>query len=361
MDNLFSAKEGRKLCCWLSAGNLKCARIFLSVFILRYKFYLRHMMGRIKIFLFVMMSSTLLAQNIPKFDIQGHRGARGLMPENTIPAFLLALDSNVTTIEMDLAITKDKQVIVSHEPWMSAEFCLNPDGISFSKKDEKKFNIYQMSYEQVKQWDCGSKPHERFLGQKKMIVIKPLLSEVIVAVENHIKNFTKYEVDYTIEIKSEPEGDNKFHPKPDKFSDMVYELIDQYLPLDRVVIQSFDFRVLKYWHKKYPEVRLAALVENKKPIEQNLTELGFVPSVYSPNFKLLTKDTVELLHTKNVELTEKQKEEKISPRLRVIPWTVNEPIEMLSVKGMGVDGFITDYPDRAAKFKRTLNISAGKK
>ncbi len=311
-----------------------------------------------KLFLFTMMiGSALYAQYIPKFDIQGHRGARGLMPENTIPAFLWALDSNVTTIEMDLAITKDRQVIVSHEPWMSAEICLNPDGNSFAKKDEKKFNIYQMTYEQVKQWDCGSKAHERFPEQKKMIVTKPLLSDVIVAVENHIKNFTKYEVDYNIEIKSEPESDNRFHPKPDKFSDMVYELIDQYLPLDRVVIQSFDFRVLKYWHKKHPEVRLAILVENKKSIDNNLNELGFVPSIYSPDFKLLSKDSVEYLHTKNAELTDKQKEAKIRPRLRVIPWTVNEPSEMLSVKGMDVDGFITDYPDRAAKFKRTFNIT----
>lgn len=320
--------------------------------------YLCPMKLKTKLFLFaIMIGSTLHAQYIPKFDIQGHRGARGKMPENTIPAFLFALDSNVTTLELDLAITKDKQVIVSHEPWMSAEICLNPEGNPFTKKDEKKFNIYQMTYDQVKLWDCGSKEHERFPEQKKMIVSKPLLSDVIIAAENHIKNFTKYEVDYNIEIKSEPETDNKFHPKPDKFSDMAYELIDQYLPLDRVVIQSFDFRVLKYWHKKYPEVRLAALVENKKSIDENLNELGFIPSIYSPDFKLLAKDSVEYLHTKNVELTEKQKEAKIKSRLRVIPWTVNEPAEMLSVKGMDVDGFITDYPDRAAKFKRTLSIT----
>jgi glycerophosphoryl diester phosphodiesterase len=324
--------------------------------------YLCAMKLKTKFFLFaIMIGSTLQAQYIPKFDIQGHRGARGKMPENTIPAFLFALDSNVTTLELDLAITKDKQVIVSHEPWMSAEICLNPDGNLFTKKDEKKFNIYQMTYEQVKLWDCGSKVHERFPEQKKMIVTKPLLSDVIVVVENHIKNFTKYEVDYNIEIKSEPETDNKFHPKPEQFSDLVYELIDQYLPLNRVVIQSFDFRVLKYWHKKYPEVRLAALVENKKSIDENLNALGFIPSIYSPDFKLLAKDSVEYLHTKNVELTEKQKDAKIKPRLRVIPWTVNEPAEMLSVKGMDVDGLITDYPDRAAKFKRTLNISSGKK
>jgi len=299
------------------------------------------------LFLMAIGSGGFAQSYIPKFDIQGHRGARGLRPENSIPAFLLALDSGVTTIELDLAVTKDKQLVVSHEPWMSASICTTPEGKSFQSKDEKKYNIYRMTYEQVRQWDCGSKGNERFPQQQKMIVTKPLLSEVIVAVENHIKNFTRYEVDYNIEIKSLPEDDNKFHPKPEVFSDMVYELVDQYLPLDRVVIQSFDFRVLKYWHEKYPDVRLAALVENKKSVEDNLTALGFAPSIYSPYFQLLSKDDVKNLHEK---------------KIRVIPWTVNEESDMLSLKGMDVDGFITDYPDRAARFKRTLNIKPkGKK
>jgi glycerophosphoryl diester phosphodiesterase len=300
------------------------------------------------VFFVVLVVNASIAQSyIPKFDIQGHRGARGLRPENSIPAFLLALDSGVTTIELDLAVTKDKQLVVSHEPWMSASICTTPEGESFQLKDEKKYNIYKMTYEQVRQWDCGSKGNERFLQQQKLATSKPLLSEVIVAVENHIKNFTRYEVDYNIEIKTLPEDDNKFHPKPEIFSDLVYELVDQYLPLDRVVIQSFDFRVLKYWHEKYPDVRLAALVENKKSVEDNLTALGFAPSIYSPYFQLLTKDDVKNLHEK---------------KIRVIPWTVNEESDMLSLKGMDVDGFITDYPDRAARFKRTLNIKPkGKK
>lgn len=299
------------------------------------------------LFLFSIEQNLIAQSYIPKFDIQGHRGARGMMPENTIPAFLMALDSGVNTIELDLAVTKDGQLVVSHEPWMSASICTNPSGKAFDEKSERKNNLYQMTYEQVKQWDCGSKGNVNFPQQMRMMVAKPLLSDVIVAVENHIKNFTRYEVDYSIEIKSMPQGDNKFHPKPEVFSDMVYNLVDQYLPLDRVVIQSFDFRVLKYWHEKYPEVRLAALVENKKSVSENLANLGFIPSIYSPNYKLLTKEQVKELHNKKV---------------RVIPWTVNEPGDMLSLKGMDVDGFITDYPGRAAKFRRTLNIqSRGRK
>src|SRR5215216_400070 len=83
---------------------------------------------------------------IPKFDVQGHRGARGLMPENTIPAFIMAIDTGVTTIELDLAVTKDKQLIVSHEGWMSSFICLDREGKEITAKNEKKHNIYQMTY-----------------------------------------------------------------------------------------------------------------------------------------------------------------------------------------------------------------------
>jgi len=270
---------------------------------------------------------------IPTFDLQGHRGARGLRPENSIPAFILALDSGVTTIELDLAISKDKQVVVSHEPWMSASICLKPDGSQISAQEEKSFSLYEMDYEQIRKFDCGSKGNAKFPEQVKMPTFKPLLKDVIIAVEHHIRNYGLYEVDYNIEIKSSPSGDNKQHPTPEVFSDLVHNLIDQYLPLERVVIQSFDFRVLKYWHEKYPDIRLAALIENTKTVDANLRTLGFNPSVYSPHYKLLTKEVVD--HLRDVDI-------------RVIPWTVNEVGDMRKMLQWKVDGFITDYPDRAA-------------
>lgn len=271
---------------------------------------------------------------IPKFDLQGHRGARGLQPENTIPAFLVALDHGVTTIELDVVITKDKQIVVSHEPWMSASICLKPDSSVITSKEEKKFNIFQMTYDEVRQFDCGSKGNDKFPEQQKLKIAKPLLSDVIVAVEDHIRSYTQYEVDYNIEIKSSPAGDNRFHPAPQEFSDMVYSLIDQYLPWERIVIQSFDFRILKYWHEKYPDVRLAALVENTKTVYSNLSALDFVPSVYSPYFKLLSKDDIQYLHQR---------------KIRVIPWTVNEEADIQKMQQLGIDGLITDYPNRAAQ------------
>jgi glycerophosphoryl diester phosphodiesterase len=242
---------------------------------------------------------------------------------------------------MDLAITKDGQIIVSHEPWMSSAICLDSSGNAYTKKEEKDFNIYQMTYEEVKQFDCGSLGNNKFPEQVKMSVTKPLLQDVIVAIENHIKSYTRFEVDYNIEIKSNEDGDGEFHPAPAEFSDRVYKLLDEYLPLDRIVIQSFDFRVLKYWHEKYPNVRLAVLVENKKSVERHLEDLGFNPDIYSPYFRNINQEKVKELHERNI---------------KVIPWTVNEISEMLALKGMGVDGFITDYPNRAKQFTHTLNI-----
>jgi glycerophosphoryl diester phosphodiesterase len=284
-------------------------------------------------FLFLIAAESQGQLYIPTFDLQGHRGARGLRPENTIPSFIIAVDSGVTTVELDLAITKDKQIVVSHEPWMSAAICYQPDGSDISSKEEKSFNIYEMNYAEVAEFDCGTKVNERFTGQVKMKVGKPLLKDVIIAIEHHIKSHSLYEVDYNIEIKTSPAGDNKFHPAPDVFSDLVFNLIDQYLPLERIVIQSFDFRVLKYWHEKHPTIRLSALVENTKSVDANLKALGFNPAVYSPYYKLLTREKVADLHARNI---------------RVIPWTVNKVEDMQEMLQLKVDGFITDYPDRAA-------------
>lgn len=295
----------------------------------------------------IILAGTAMAQtHTPKFDLQGHRGARGMKPENTIPAFIAALNEGVTTLELDLAVTKDRQLVVSHEPWMSAEICLHPDGTPIHKKEEHALNIYQMTYAEIVQYDCGSSGNAQFPEQEKMKVHKPLLRDVIVAVENHIKNFSLYEVDYNIEIKSLPAGDNLYHPAPAEFSDLVYQLVSQYLPLERVIIQSFDFRVLRYFHQKYPEVRLAALVENTRTPEENLAELGFMPHIYSPYYKRLTPEQVVALKSRNI---------------RVIPWTVNEPEDMKRLKSWGVDGLITDYPNRAAQIGLGLKVKNGTK
>jgi glycerophosphoryl diester phosphodiesterase len=275
-----------------------------------------------------------------KVDIQGHRGARGVYPENSIPAFLYAIGQGVTTLELDVVISRDGQVVVSHDPYMSHKICLGPDG-SKLKNDPEAWNIYQMSYDEIQRFDCGSMGNKAHPEQNKIPVNKPLLSQVITESERFMKGHTRYEFDYNIELKSTEKGEGIFHPSPEEFSRIVYELIDQYLPWERVIIQSFDFRVLQYWNKNYPEVRLAALVENLKGLETNLGALGFTPDIYSPEYNLITEDDIEGLHERGI---------------KVIPWTVNEVDKMNELIEMGVDGIITDYPNRAAEAGLTLNF-----
>ena len=279
---------------------------------------------------FVLLSQPMFAQTT--FDWQGHRGARGLLPENTIPAFRKALDLGVTTLELDVVVSKDKQVVVSHEPFFSADICTDQSGKPITKGDEKSRNLYTYTYAEIQAFDCGSRGNPRFPEQQKQKVSKPLLGEVIRSMEAYRREKNLPAFGYNIEIKSTPAGDNVYHPGVAEFSDLVHRVITEQLPPDRFTLQCFDFRVLRYWHEKYPAVTLVALVENLRGPEKNLAELGFTPAVYSPYYQLLTgKDAVDNLHRLG---------------MKVIPWTVNDPEDMRRLRAWGVDGIITDYPDR---------------
>lgn len=264
-------------------------------------------------------------------DLQGHRGARGLWPENTIPGFLNVLDLGVNTLEMDLAVSADGQLIVSHEPYFSAEICLDRNGNEIPEDQQLGYNIYKMTYDQVAEFDCGSKIHPRFPDQEKISTIKPRLVDVIHEVEAYLADKKLPKVNYNIEIKSSVPSDNLYHPTPAVFSDMVYQLLSLKLDWSRVTIQSFDFRVLQYFHQTYPDVTLALLIENELPWKTNIDSLGFTPQIYSCDYNLLTQEVV----------TELQAE-----KMKVIPWTVNERSDMDRLLEWGVDGIITDYPNR---------------
>lgn len=268
------------------------------------------------------------------FNWQGHRGCRGLMPENTLPAFLKALDLSVNTLELDVVISKDYKVVVSHDPYFHPEFSIDPSGRPVPKRP--KINLYELTYDEIKGYDVGSNGNRNFPEQQKVKTFKPLLSDVIQAVETYRKAKNIPLFWYNIEVKSEEGEYGKSQPQPAVFSDLVYAEIIKLLPADRIILQSFDFKVLKYWKQqieagKYQKVALAALVSNLKGIDRNLENLGFVPDVYSPYFQLLTAEKVQMLHARG---------------MKVIPWTVNTTAEMQRIKNMGVDGIITDYPDR---------------
>jgi glycerophosphoryl diester phosphodiesterase len=280
--------------------------------------------------IFIILSFGYFARS-QQFDIQGHRGCRGLMPENSLPGFLKAIDLGVTTLEMDVVISADGKVVVSHEHYFSSDFCVNELGLPISKKDEKSISIYDLDYEDVKMFDCGIVGHGDFPQQQKMSTVKPLLGEVIEQCEDYVKSRGSSPISYNIELKSAPSGDNVNHPEPELFTRLVYESIKELVPAERVIIQSFDPRILQFWKLKYPENRLSYLVASTKEVENAIEVLGFTPDILSPNFKTLKQKTVEDWHAKSV---------------KVIPWTVNDISDIKKVMALGVDGLITDYPDR---------------
>jgi glycerophosphoryl diester phosphodiesterase len=288
-------------------------------------------MKKILLSLLTLLPMTVFAQFA--YDLQGHRGARGLMPENTIPAMIKAMDLGATTLEMDLAITKDGEVILSHEPFMNPMICLTPDGATIDAKDHS-YNLFEMTYREILGFDCGTKIHAGYPQQIKFFATKPLLKDVFVVTEKYAKDMNLPAPRYNIEIKSSPEGDGIYHPEVSEFSDKVVKLISESIGWERVNIQSFDFRVLKYIHATYPDVPLAMLVENAATYKADLEELDFQPEIFSPYFVGLTPEIIQTLKKKG---------------MKIIPWTVNTTAQMEKLLEMGVDGIITDYPNLAPR------------
>ncbi len=269
---------------------------------------------------------------VTNFDKQGHRGSRGLMPENTWPAMRTALSLGMTTLEMDVVITKDKKVILSHEPWFGHEITTKPDGSNVSADEEKRLNIYRMDYAEVQQYDVGMKPHPRFPQQKKIKVQKPLLSDLLDSVRGYMSVARRPPPYFNIETKCLPAGDDIFHPKPAEFVELLMAVIKEKGIQNRVIIQSFDFRTLQYLHENYPDIKTAMLIEDydKRTLDEQVKALGFAPTIYSPAYQLVTNDLIRKCHQQG---------------MKVIPWTVNDISKIDELRKMGVDGIITDYPD----------------
>ena len=270
---------------------------------------------------------TLLSCNSPiTMDVQGHRGCRGLFPENSLPAFEKAIDLGVNTLELDLAISKDKKVVVSHEPYINKLFCLNTLGEEITLEEEKIYNLFQMNYQEIKAFDCGTKQYDRFPEQQKIKTYKPLLSEVF-----ELAKAKNSGVKFNIEIKANPKYDAIYTPKPKEFVQLVLNIIKQYGVFERTNLQSFDIRILEEIKKQAPEMRLALLVDENETIEGKLSRLSFMPEIISPYFKLLDAKTINTYQLKEIQ---------------VIPWTVNSEKDMQLMIDYQVDGIITDYPDK---------------
>jgi glycerophosphoryl diester phosphodiesterase len=283
------------------------------------------------------------------FDLQGHRGARGLAPENTLAAFRTALDLGVTTLETDLAVTKDDVLVISHDPLLNPDLVRGPDG----KWIDAGPPIRSLTVAELKRYDIGrlnpaAKYAQQFPEQKPVDGERfPTLAEFFAAAGPDVR--------FNIEIKTDPTKPD-LTVDPNRFAQLAVDAIRLGKAGRRSTIQSFDWRGLIEARRLAPEIATGCL-----SIESNNMDTvgrasgqpspwlagldlaahgGSVPrlasqagcAVWSPFWRNVTAENVK---------------EAQALGLKVVPWTVNNSSEMTHLIDIGVDGLITDYPDRA--------------
>lgn len=276
---------------------------------------------------------SLLLFSVPAMaiDLQGHRGARGLLPENTLPAFQRAIALGVTTLELDVGVTRDGVVVVHHDRALNPDLARGPDG-QWVKAPAP--TIFSLTFEQLKTYDVGrlrpgSEYSSRFKDQK------PVDGARIPKLEDVLKLDAK--VRFNIETKLSPEAPHETLA-PEPFARALIAEVRKAGVEKRTTIQSFDFRTLKVVEREAPEIATAYLTSKRHPDPARAAEAG--ARIWSPDFSVLNEETV--------------KKAKILA-LKIIPWTVNEPADIARVLDMGVDGIISDYPDRVqAELKRRV-------
>jgi len=295
----------------------------------------------IVILAFIFFMSCSSEEYLHDFDLQGHRGARGLLPENTIPSFLIAIDHGVDTIEFDLVVTKDRQLLISHEPWFHHHISTKPDGTPVTPEEQIDFNIFEMTYRETQQFDVGKRGHVHYPEQQPMEVTKPLMRDAIRAIEAYTEQQGLNPVFYNIETKSNPEHYGTMYPYPDEYARLLYDeliiLHQEFDLIDRIIIQSFDPATLIEFRRLNDRIAQAILVSGDDSIQSFIDTLGYTPEIWSPNYRYVTRDIVEEAHSRG---------------MKVIPWTINNIAEMRQQLEMGVDGIITDYPDSAATLRQ---------
>jgi glycerophosphoryl diester phosphodiesterase len=256
----------------------------------------------------------------------GHRGCRGLLPENSIESFQYAISLGVDGIELDVVVNKNKQLVISHEPYFQSTFCWDSSGNAII--NEKQWNIYEMTQDEIEQFDCGSKIHPRFEEQKKIKVHKPLLQEL----------FKKVDLSNTkilFEIKSSSKEYGKSQPHPPEFIEIIMNEISQFQYKENLIFMSFDAQILEEIYRKnpsYPCVYLTYLPY--KSASSFLKQLTFKPFALGMYYPTIGKKDSKFLHSKEVKL---------------FAWTVNSPKIQKKLIRNKVDGIITDYPDRIKK------------
>ena len=257
--------------------------------------------------------------------IHGHRGARGVYPENTLEAFRKSYDEGVRAFELDLVIACENKVLISHEPYMNHSFCLKPNGEQITLDEEKDFNVYRMQVNEMASYDCGSKLHPLFPDQASFKTYKPFFKELD-SVFSREEGATIF---WNIELKSEAEFYGSHQPVPAEFVKLVLQELETIACIKAYMLQSFDINVLEELNIQSSCNVISYLIENEDSFETNMKKLSFKPHYYNPDFTLVKQELVDEVHLSNMQ---------------IIPWTVNSIEEARALIDLGVDGIISDYP-----------------
>ena len=254
------------------------------------------------------------AADPPRILVHGHRGARARLPENTLPAFEYAIGHGVDALEMDMAVTRDGVVVISHDPILHGPVCTLPGTESAV--------IHQLTLAEVRQWDCGAVQNPRFPTQKTVPGTRiPTLDDVF-------QLAARGRFDYNIETKSFPDHP-EYTPAPEEFSRMALAKIRQYRLEKRIILQSFDFRTLVAMRGLAPEIRLSALTETDPREFAAIAKEAGHAEIVSPEFHLVTPAKVAAAHAAG---------------LQVVPWTVDTPEDWDKMIEARVDAIISDDP-----------------
>lgn len=259
-------------------------------------------------------------------EIFGHRGARGYFPENTLTGFIEAAKMGVHWLELDVVISKDRKVVVSHEPWMNSSLCLSPDGGDI--RNGRKLSLFQMDYDEIKKYDCGKKTDRKYTKQQPIPSYKPLLAEVLAL------NPVGHGAGICIEIKSFKILEGKYQPPAAEFAELVYEVIKENKAEDRVMVISFDGRILQHFQRLDRRIKTGLTFINLFSVKRNIKKLGFVPYALNPYHRLITKKMIADAHELGTKIN---------------AWTVNSEKRMRQLVAFGVDGIMSDYPDIALR------------
>ena len=275
----------------------------------------------------ILFTMELNAQPNP-VKIYGHRGCRGLYPENTLIAFKHAIDQGVDGIEWDVVVSKNKELVISHEPYLDASYCLDTNGEEISSSEGKKINFYNLSVDEIQKFDCGSKGNVKHSEQTKLRCYKPTVQEAFDSLQ--LK-----EVTILFEVKSEDTDYGIYQPEPTEYAEIIAKEIEDFEFKENIIFMCFDPNLLEALHNLLPDYRYVYLTY--KPftsIKKFLKQISFKPYALGMYHPTITKRDVKLLHEQEVN---------------VFAWTVNKVEQSEKLKRYGVDGIITDYPDRIRK------------